>query len=164
MTRRKTTKKPSGGLLAALRDELDPGGFEIAINADESIRYVSHFKPGRSSLASIGAQGLVEELNQLGMAELVAVANAVKIMPFPLGEEDKVFDLVLEEVTKPDCASKWPAADRLGALRRDLCLQHAGGFNAPGDTYIRAAVRHVKEHGLFQAALVEDPRQEKLFD
>ena len=161
MTKKRSPR--SDKFLDRLRDELDPGGFSVEVNEDETLRYVSRFKKGRGSLEAIGAQGLVESLNKLGLAEMITVINCVKHAPFPMGEYDAVFARIFAAITEPETVAKWPALE-LGKTRRALCLQYCHGCNAPGDSYVRAAVRHVEEHGLFNDALVEDPRQGKLFE
>ena len=157
-----TRTNRSGDFLDQLRKELDTGGFSIEINDDETICYISRFKKGRGSLAALGAQGLVDQLNKLGMAELITVVNCVKQAPFPMGEYDKVFSQLFEIITQPETITKWPALE-LGKTRKALCLRYCEGCNAPGDSYVRAAVAYVETHGRFRDELVPDPRQGNLF-
>jgi len=121
--------------------------FEIKINPDQTIRYVSHFAPGRGSLPALGAQGLVEYLNDIPDHEsLYAMGMGIASAPFGAvtfpesAEAQKVARrlLAIARDERAEQVAAWRAAGSLGVWRQALCIRYCGGMNAPGDQWIRA--------------------------
>jgi len=160
---RKVKAKAGSSVFDRLLAEEDGGTFEIVVNADQTISYVSHFKKGRGSLEAIGASGLVPLLNKLTIAEMAAVIGSVKVCPFPLGGQAKIYAASYAVAHTSAVQAKLPGEENVGKIRRALCLATCGSFNGPKDTYIRAAVAYQEEHGSPASPQVSDPRQGNLF-
>lgn len=109
----------------------------IEVNEDQSVRYVSKFKKGRGSLSALGAAGLVAYVNALSRAEIFACQLAIRTNPFALGHEKATVLACIEAVKGPEYAKILAADASDGELRRAMVLRYCGGFNAPGDTYLR---------------------------
>lgn len=139
--------------------------FEITINPDQTIEYVSRFAPGRGSLPAIGAQGLVPYLNDIpDLESLYAVGMGIGSAPFGVvtfPESDAAQELAVRllHIARSDRAEQvaaWRAAGSLGVWRQALCVRYCGGMNAPGDLWIRAiahACRHERRQEQARARL-----------
>jgi len=160
---RKVKAKAGPSVFSGLLDVDDGGTFEIVVNADQTISYVSHFKKGRGSLEAIGASGLVPLLNKLTIAEMAAVIGSVKVGPFPCGGQAKIYAASYAVAHTSAVQAKLPGEENVGKIRKALCLEACGSFNGPKDTYIRAAVAYQEEHGTPASPQVSDPRQGNLF-
>jgi hypothetical protein len=160
---RKVKAKAGPSVFDKRLDVDDGGSFEIVVNDDQTISYKSHFKKGRGSLEAIGASGLVPLLNKLTVAEMAAVIGSVKVCPFPLGGEDRVYAASYTVAHSKAVQAKLPGEENVGKIRKALCLEACGSFNGPKDTYIRAAVKYQEEHGSPAKPQVSDPRQGSLF-
>ncbi|HEY5657961.1 MAG TPA: hypothetical protein VIY27_09245 [Myxococcota bacterium] len=130
--------------------------FEIKINADQRIEYVSHFAPGRGSLSALGASGLVDYLNDIPDHEsLYAVGMGVAAAPFGVvifPERDDAQELArrllhIARTDRADEVAAWRAAGSLGEWRKALCARYMGGMNAPGDLWIRCVAYACRAEG-----------------
>lgn len=103
--------------------------------------------PGRGSMYRLGLESGVAQVNALSRVELNAVALAARLVPFPLGDEEKVYAEVLGRLKDNpyEVFEKGSAVwtSRLSTLRGALLEQSARGMNAPTDTYLSAAVKYL---------------------
>jgi len=107
---------------------------EILVNPDQTVTVTGCENAG---LTGVLAAGLDTQVNALDVHELLAVRTAVRSMPFPLGNGERVYRLALETVLENQ--DKIPSALQLGHLRA-LVVKHAAlGCNAPYDSYLQIA-------------------------
>lgn len=125
--------------------------FTIEINPDQTIRYVSHFAPGRGSLSALGASGLVKYLNQIpDLISLMAVTIGMGSDPHLLSagcdpKSPAAQDLARQCLAiardgseeRAERLVSWQEVGTLGDWRKALCVRYCGGMNAPGDLWIR---------------------------
>lgn len=107
---------------------------------------------GRGSLYQIAATENCEAINKLNRIQILAVLLAVRICPFPLGAEERVYTKCLKDA--PKCMTDQVRSIEIGALRKAVIEKAGSGSNAPTDTYIHTAVKVTqRQHGKEQTEL-----------
>jgi len=102
-------------------------------------------RKGRGSLLQIAAEGNAKNVNKLDLRQCVAVYICVKSVPFPCGDGKNVYRKALEFVDGQVKIMETAEKLGLGKVRKSLVESAGGGFNAPTDSYISAAVEVVEE-------------------
>lgn len=99
-------------------------------------------KKGEGSMLQLAAEHNAPLVNQLSAKEIVAVLFSVKAMPFAMGNEAKIYKMVMERIDGGFLATALEMAKKtkLGDLRKSLVVACGEGSGAPHDTYLQVAV------------------------
>lgn len=115
------------------------GRTRIDILADQTIRAVWTGPRKRGSLFQIGASGNADYVNRLDKLQLWAVLSAAKQCPFPMGDYESVYRIVLKSYQETGLTPEQETAATLGEFRKYVVVKAGEGINAPTDSYLRAA-------------------------
>jgi hypothetical protein len=121
---------------------------KIDINADQTLTVTWAGEKGGGSLLHIASVSNAKYVNALDAIELWTVLFSVKTVPFPLGGSLGAFRYVdiyqrvrswVDEKGLDNLIGEESHSMSLGQLRRYVIVKAGEGFNAPTDSYLRAA-------------------------
>lgn len=122
---------------------------QLTVNEDQTVTSTWVGKKGRGSLFQVMSGGNIKYVNVLDLMELWAVIASVQVAPFPLGQGEKIYRKILEQLkTDPSKLFANGIPDvKLGELRKYLVIKAGDGCNAPHDSYLRMAYKlKIGEH------------------